>query len=53
MKASHKFVRVLSKNYGQPKHRLMSNNQLLRMMDCFSINGGKDKEKDMWAAAQK
>jgi hypothetical protein len=48
------FVQVRASNYEQPKLRLMSHSQLLRLLDCFSANGGtRDKEKDMWAAAQK
>ena len=47
------FVKVLRKNYDQPKHRLMSNSQLLKLLDCFSANGGREKEKDIWVAAQK
>ena len=27
--------------------------QLSKLLDCLSVSGGREKEKDIWAAAQK
>ncbi len=47
-------MQVLHKNYTQNKHRLMTNSQLVRLLDILVANGGaREREKDIWAAAQK
>jgi regulator of sirC expression with transglutaminase-like and TPR domain len=45
------FVQVLQKNYQQTKHRIMNRGQLLRLLEVLAAN--REKEKEMWAAAQK
>lgn len=45
------FVQVLQKNYQQTKHRVMNRGQLLRLLEVLAAN--REKEKEMWAAAQK
>jgi hypothetical protein len=48
------FKQVLQKNYKQPKHREMTNGQLLKLLDILSAAGSnRDKDKEVWNIAQR